>query len=137
MDTLSKAERSERMSRVRCKDTRPELVVRSLVHRLGYRFRLHDTTLPGRPDLVLRRHLKVIFVHGCFWHRHRGCPGNRLPKSRKAFWRHKLDGNKRRDGLVKSRLTRLGWRYLVVWECETRSPERVMNILEAFLGGDA
>ncbi|HBI46414.1 MAG TPA: very short patch repair endonuclease, partial [Planctomycetales bacterium] len=97
MDSLSPEERSERMSRVRNKDTKPELVVRRLVHSLGYRYRLHSGRLPGRPDIVFAGRKKVVFVHGCFWHRHRGCALCRMPKSRLDFWAPKLEGNRRRD----------------------------------------
>src|SRR5471032_1190886 len=96
-DTLSRAERSERMSRVKGKDSKAELMVRSLTHRLGYRFRLHGSNLPGKPDLVFASREKVIFVHGCFWHRHSRCALARLPKSRLEFWKPKLDGNRARD----------------------------------------
>ena len=93
MDTLTPEQRSERMSRVRNKDTKPEMRVRRLVHSLGYRYRLHASHLPGRPDLVFKSRSKVIFVHGCFWHRHEGCPLCRMPKSRLRFWKQKLNAN--------------------------------------------
>ncbi len=118
MDTLTKTERTERMSRIRSKDTKPELHVRRLVYSLGYRYRLHRRDLPGTPDLVFPSRRKVIFVHGCFWHRHTGCPNTRWPKSKLGFWKPKLEANKRRDIKHKKQLTRQGWRYLVVWECE-------------------
>ncbi len=108
MDTLSPAQRSERMSRVKSRDTKPELAVRRLVHSMGYRYRLHGK-LPGRPDLVFAARRKVIFVHGCFWHRHSGCPNCRLPKSRLAFWKPKLEANKKRDRKNQQSLRRLGW----------------------------
>ena len=119
MDNVSRKRRSEIMGRVRGKDTRPEMRVRKLVHAMGYRYRLHDRSLPGTPDLVFRRIRKVIFVHGCFWHRHARCPLARLPKSRTEFWVPKLDGNRRRDRRVLARLRRAGWDVLLVWECET------------------
>jgi len=118
MDTLTKTERTERMSRIRSKYTKPELHVRRLVYSLGYRYRLHRRDLPGTPDLVFPSRRKVIFVHGCFWHRHTGCPNTRWPKSKLGFWKPKLEANKRRDIKHKKQLTRQGWRYLVVWECE-------------------
>ena len=133
MDTLSREQRSERMSRVRSKDSKPELRVRRLVHSLGYRFRLHRTDLPGTPDLVFASRRKVIFVHGCFWHRHRGCPLTRLPKSKLDFWKSKLEANRRRDVKHKRQLTRLGWQYLVIWECETTATEMVMGKVVEFL----
>src|SRR4051794_27886636 len=97
IDILSPEERSKRMSLVRSKDTKPELFVRRLVHSMGYRYRLHGQKLPGRPDMVFSRRKRVIFVHGCFWHLHEGCPNNRVPKSRSDYWLPKLEGNKRRD----------------------------------------
>ena len=124
------------MSRVRSKDTKPELRVRRLVHGLGYRYRLHGRDLPGSPDLVFRPRRKVVFVHGCFWHRHEGCPRNRIPKSpeRRAFWREKLDGNARRDRENQEALRRMGWRVLVIWECETSDLDSLTSRIKAFLG---
>ena len=133
MDTLSPAERSERMSRVRAKDTRPELRVRQLAHRLGYRFRLHRADLPGRPDLAFIGRRKVVFVHGCFWHRHDCAAGRRLPKSRLDFWRTKLEANASRDAAIGERLKAEGWHPLVIWECETRDAELVEARLREFL----
>jgi DNA mismatch endonuclease (patch repair protein) len=134
-DTLTKAERSERMSRVRNKDTKPEMLVRRLVHGLGFRYRLHAGDLPGRPDLVFRGARRAIFVHGCFWHRHPGCRNTRMPKSKLAFWRPKLLGNRRRDLRDQRRLLDLGWRALVIWECEVRDPAILKKRLDRFLGG--
>jgi DNA mismatch endonuclease (patch repair protein) len=126
------------MSRVRSKDTSPELVVRSLVHRMGYRFRLHRRSLPGTPDLVFPNRRKVIFVHGCFWHRHRNgrCPNARLPKSRRQFWERKLDANRVRDFKHYRLLRRLGWAVMVVWECELKHKEHLENIIVDFLERD-
>src|SRR5450432_2555578 len=134
MDTLSPAERSERMSRVRSKDTKPELLVRSLVHRMGFRYRLHDRSLPGNPDLVFPSRSKVIFVHGCFWHRHRmRCEFTRWPKSRLEFWGPKLEQNHERDRVVRSARRKLGWQVLVIWECQLKNSEAVVAKLRAFL----
>lgn len=135
MDHLTPAERSQLMSRVRGKDTAPELLVRSLVHRLGYRYRLHVGDLPGRPDLVFPRFRAVIFVHGCFWHQHRCPAGDRIPKTRVAYWRAKLEGNTRRDARQKRELKRQGWRVLVIWECQAKrhSPERLARRIIRFL----
>lgn len=133
MDTLSKEQRSERMSRVRHKNTKPEIAVRRLVHSLGYRFRLHRSDLPGKPDLVFPSRRKVIFVHGCFWHRHGNCHLARMPKSRLDFWQAKLEANRTRDINHKRRLTRIGWKYLVVWECQLGDPElgnKIIGYLE-------
>ncbi len=126
MDTLTPTERSERMSRVRARDTAPEKLVVHFTRKLGFRFRLHGADLPGRPDLVFPSKRKVIFVHGCFWHRHNRCDLARLPKSRLDFWLPKLEGNRRRDALNRSSLTRRGWASLVIWECELRDPIKVM-----------
>lgn len=132
VDSLSPTERSERMSRVKSRDTKPEMAVRRLVFSLGYRYRLHGR-LPGRPDLVFAGRRKVIFVHGCFWHRHRGCPNCRLPKSRLEFWRPKLEANRKRDGANQRRLRRLGWSVLVVWECELSDATHLTNRIRKFL----
>lgn len=133
-DTLSTGERKERMSRVRNKDTKPEMRVRRLVHSLGYRYRLHYGGLPGRPDIVFPERRKVIFVHGCFWHRHEGCSRCRMPKSRLEFWGPKLEKNRLRDLKNLAKLHELGWDVLVVWECETEEaaglPGRIMTFLE-------
>jgi DNA mismatch endonuclease (patch repair protein) len=118
VDSLSPKERSEIMARVRSKDTRPEMRVRKLAFALGYRYRLHDKKLPGCPDLVFGPQRKVIFVHGCFWHRHARCALARLPKSRLDFWIPKLEGNKLRDQRNKRALARRGWKVLTIWECQ-------------------
>jgi DNA mismatch endonuclease (patch repair protein) len=133
MDTLSKRERSARMGLIKSKNTSPELVVRALVHKLGYRYRLHVSDLPGRPDLVFPGRRKVIFVHGCFWHRHNHCHLARLPKSRPEFWLPKLANNKARDAVNRRALTRLGWSSMVIWECELRNPIRIMIKILLFL----
>ncbi|NLX54637.1 MAG: DNA mismatch endonuclease Vsr [Planctomycetaceae bacterium] len=134
MDTLTRQQRSERMGRVRSKDTKPEMRVRRLVFSAGYRYRLHQRGLPGTPDLVFPGRRKVIFVHGCFWHRHAGCKNARWPKSRLDFWRPKLEANRRRDIKHKKQLTRQGWDYLVIWECEVRDDDLEQRIVE-FLQG--
>jgi len=133
MDTLTPDQRSERMGRIRSKDTKPELRVRRLVHSLGYRYRLHRSDLPGKPDLVFPSRQKVVFVHGCFWHRHAGCPNTRLPKSNLDFWKPKLEANRKRDIKHKRQLTRLGWQYLVIWECEVRDMEALAARIVGFL----
>ena len=132
-DVFSTSKRSEVMSRIRGKDTTPELQVRSIVHRLGYRFRLHAKDLPGSPDLVLPRLGTVILVHGCFWHRHRGCRYATTPSTRRAFWQAKFDANVARDRRVSASLRRLGWSVITVWECQLRRPERVANRLQRLL----
>ena len=122
------------MSRIRGKDTRPEMRVRRLVHGMGYRYRLHAKELPGRPDLVFRPRRKAIFVHGCFWHRHAGCSANQIPKTRSDYWRHKLDGNAERDRRNEAALRAAGWSVLVIWECETKGdPDRLARRIRRFL----
>ena len=123
------------MSRVRSKNTGPEMLVRRLVHGLGYRYRIHAKDLPGRPDIVFRSRRKVIFVHGCFWHQHEGCRKSQLPKSPeiREYWRAKLLGNARRDHRNVATLFELGWEVLVVWECETKKPGEVVRRVKDFL----
>lgn len=133
MDSLSKQERSEIMSRVRSKNSRPEIAVRKLVFGLGYRYRLHAKDLPGCPDLVFRSRRKVIFVHGCFWHRHANCALARLPKSRLEFWGPKLEGNRKRDDRNKRALAREGWGVLTIWECQLANTERLKKFVRRFL----
>jgi DNA mismatch endonuclease (patch repair protein) len=133
MDTLTPTKRSELMSRVRSVDTKPEMAVRRLTHRMGFRYRLHDRKLPGKPDLVFPARRKIIFVNGCFWHLHRKCQNERLPKSRPEFWRAKLEGNRARDAKNLRALRRLGWRMLVIWECELKYPERIAERISRFL----
>lgn len=125
--------RSALMSRVRAKDTKPELIVRGLAHGLGYRFRLHRRDLPGTPDLVFPKLRKVIFVHGCFWHRHRGCSRTTTPKTRAAYWKDKFRQNIKRDAAKETMLRSIGWDVLVVWECETFDPDSLTSRIAAFL----
>src|SRR5262249_9171635 len=122
-----------RMSSIRKTNTVPELVVRRLVHRLGFRFRIHRKDLPGTPDLVFPRLRKVIFVHGCFWHQHRGCPSATKPSVRGEYWLPKLDRNKRRDVRVVAELTEMGWDSLVIWECETKDLDKITHAVQRFL----
>lgn len=132
-DIMTLQERSERMSRVRNKDTKPEKVVRSLLHRLGFRFRLHDKKLPGKPDIVLPRHEKVIFVHGCFWHRHGVCRALSIPENNPDFWRRKFESNVKRDREKLTALREAGWDVLVVWECETKDHDELRKVLRSFM----
>jgi DNA mismatch endonuclease (patch repair protein) len=132
MDKFSPEKRSEIMRRVRSKDTKPELIVRRLAHRMGYRFRLHSSNLPGSPDLVFPRFGSVVFVHGCFWHGH-SCEAASLPSSRVEYWEAKRSRNKARDRKSARELRRLGWKVLTVWECQTRNPEKVARRLRRFL----
>lgn len=133
-DRISKEHRSWNMSQIRGKDTRPEIIVRSLLHRMGYRFRLHRKNLPGKPDIVLPKYKTVIFVHGCFWHRHRGCKFAYTPKSRKRFWENKFAANTKRDIDVRRQLRRLGWKTLVIWECELAKTTRLKRVLTNIRG---
>jgi DNA mismatch endonuclease (patch repair protein) len=117
-DTVTKAVRSQIMAAVKAKDTGPEMIVRRLVHAMGYRYRLHVRSLPGSPDLVLARHRKIILVNGCFWHLH-CCPRCRIPASNRRYWLAKLERNAQRDAQTRRALRRAGWQVLVVWECQT------------------
>jgi DNA mismatch endonuclease Vsr len=134
VDTLKKEERSARMARIRGKDTKPEMVVRQTLHRLGYRYRLHRMDLPGRPDIVFPARKLVLFVHGCFWHAHRGCAIANLPKSRREFWSAKFSRNKERDQRNETLLTQAGWRVMTVWECETKNLPVLERLLDCGLG---
>lgn len=129
-DKISEARRSWNMSRIRGKDTKPEIAVRSMLHRLGYRFRLHRNDLPGRPDIVLPSKKTVILVHGCYWHRHPGCRYAYSPKSRVDFWENKFAENIARDHRNMDELKSIGWRALVVWECELREPDELKKRLK-------
>lgn len=132
-DVFDPAQRSRIMARVRDRDTTPEKAVRSLLHRLGYRFRLHRKDLPGKPDIVLPKHRAVILVHGCFWHQHPGCKAAKRPASNTEYWTRKLDRNVVRDEHNLAQLAYLGWRVLVVWECELRDADRLQARLTRFL----
>jgi DNA mismatch endonuclease (patch repair protein) len=133
VDTISPDRRSLIMARVRGKDTGPEMVVRRMVYAMGYRYRLHAKDLPGKPDLVFRGRRKVIFVHGCFWHRHAGCALARLPKSRVDFWVPKLEANRQRDARHKRDLAHAGWKVLTVWECDLKERARMKIKIGGFL----
>lgn len=135
MDRLSRSERSANMAAIRSKGMRPEIIVRSLVHRLGYRFRLHSKDLPGKPDLVFSSRRAVIFVHGCFWHQHASqrCKIARVPKSNLGYWRPKFRRNVERDENNRKKLRSLGWRVLVLWECSIPNQERLAARIRRFL----
>jgi len=132
-DTLSPQERSKRMSLIRDTGTTPEMKLRRLVHGMGFRYRLHVRDLPGKPDLVFPSRRAVIFMHGCFWHRHEGCRLARLPKSNLDFWGPKLEANRKRDSRNQGRLKDLGWRVLIVWECQMMDVGRVSVLVREFL----
>jgi DNA mismatch endonuclease, patch repair protein len=136
-DSLTSERRSWNMSRIRGRDTAPEVRLRSLLHRAGYRFRLHDRKLPGRPDIVLPKYRAMIFVHGCFWHRHEGCINATTPSTRPEFWNAKFEGNVARDRTNAERLSDLGWQVIVVWECDLKKdPGGVLSSINSALRGD-
>jgi DNA mismatch endonuclease (patch repair protein) len=135
VDNLTPEQRSRQMARVRNANTKPEFAVRRALHGLGYRYRLHDRRLPGKPDLVFPSRRKVIFVHGCFWHRHPGCKNTRLPKTRLDFWVPKLEENAKRDVRLQQQLREDGWDVLVVWECEVARLREHMPRIVDFLEG--
>jgi DNA mismatch endonuclease (patch repair protein) len=128
VDRYTEEKRSEIMSRVRNKDTVIEKTVRSWLHGCGYRFRLHVRNLPGCPDVVLSKYKTVIFVHGCFWHQHQGCKKAVLPKTNVEFWRNKLGRNVIRDEEIKKQLERIGWRVIVIWQCEVNSLDKMKRL---------
>src|SRR6185312_12233462 len=132
-DIFKKRKRSEIMSRVRSSNTAPEIRVRKILHRLGFRFRLHRRDLPGTPDIALPRHDAIVLVHGCFWHRHSGCKDASTPKTRTDFWNKKFAENVRRDRDKTAALRDLGWKVFVVWECELRDEEALAINLKRFL----
>lgn len=134
-DSLSKQDRSDRMRCITSKNTRPEMIVRKTVHAMGYRYRLHQRNLPGSPDLVFPSRRKVIFIHGCFWHRHGDplCKLSRLPKTRLDFWLPKLEANAQRDTLALANLDILGWSALVLWECELKDRASLQSRIGRFL----
>lgn len=134
-DKITPAERSALMAKVR--DTKPEMLVRRMVFRMGHRYRLHRRDLPGAPDLVFGARRKVIFVHGCFWHQHSGCRGARTPSSRATYWGPKLAGNVERDQRNRRLLRRAGWSALTIWECELRSLSRLEQRIASFLARTA
>jgi len=129
VDRITKDQRSRIMSKIRSKDTQPEIIVRSLLHRMGYRFRLHRKDLPGKPDIVLPKYKTVIFVHGCFWHQHKGCKKASIPKSNTNFWQKKLSENHERDLKKQQELKKLGWKVIVIWECKTTDIKKLTDIL--------
>lgn len=134
VDSLSAERRSWNMSRIRGRDTRPERLLRSLLHREGFRFRLHDRSLPGKPDIVMKKHNAVIMVHGCYWHRHPGCRNTTTPSTRTDFWVEKFEGTVARDKRNQADLTALGWRVITVWECDLKkNPAQVMSDIRSRL----
>jgi len=133
MDSISPEKRSANMAKIASRDTEPEKLVRRLLHKRGYRYRLHVKNLPGKPDLVFPRKRKVVFVHGCFWHRHNCKNGCTIPATRRSFWEDKFQRNVERDQKNIKALKQRGWKVFVVWECQLADEERVVDLLEEFL----
>ena len=126
-------QRSKNMAAIKSKNTKPEIKVRKVLHSMGYRFRLHSKDLPGSPDIVLPKYKTVIFVHGCFWHRHENCKYASTPKTRKEFWNKKFTENKKRDSEIQEKIKILDWRSVVIWECETKNMENLRDkIIDVF-----
>lgn len=130
MDTLTRKERSQRMALIKSVNTKPEMRVRRLLFSLGYRYRIHKTDLPGKPDIVLRKHKTVIFVNGCFWHRHKNCRYSRTPESNLKYWLPKLAKNKANDRKNHAELRARGWEVIVIWECQTRNLSALLKIIK-------
>ena len=126
-------QRSRNMSAIKSKNTKPEIKVRKVLHSMGYRFRLHSKDLPGSPDIVLPKFKTVIFVHGCFWHRHENCKYASTPKTRKEFWESKFKANVKRDLEIQEKIKNIGWKYVVIWECEARNIESIEEKIKRFL----
>ncbi|MCK4782312.1 MAG: DNA mismatch endonuclease Vsr [Desulfobacteraceae bacterium] len=133
VDRVSPEKRSWIMSHIRSKNTIPEKTVRSLLHRMGFRFSLHRSDLPGKPDIVLPKYAAVVFVNGCFWHHHRGCKEATIPKSNISFWEQKLTSNVQRDKKHRKELRKMGWKVIVVWECELKKQEKLSKRLKKAL----
>lgn len=135
-DVFTKEKRRKIMASIKGRDTKPEKAVRSIIHRMGFRFSLHRADLPGKPDIVLPRHGKVIFVHGCFWHGHANCRKATIPATNTEFWTEKIVKNKARDVKVKRQLRQAGWKVLVVWECEIARSDKLLQKVKNFLEPD-
>jgi len=132
-DRISKEHRSWNMSRIRSTNTRPELIVRLLLHKMGYRFRLHRKDLPAKPDIVIPKFKTVIFVHGCFWHKHKRCVDGHIPASNRNYWKSKIDSNVKRDKKNLKELKKMGWSVLVIWECQCKNANKIINIIESHM----
>ena len=133
VDRISPEHRSWNMSRINGKDTKPELIVRSHLHKMGFRFRLHRKDLPGKPDIVLPKYRTVIFVHGCFWHRHKNCKYSYNPKSREKFWQDKFQGNVDRDKCNRKELSCCDWKVVVFWECQVADHAKLQHLIRKYL----
>ena len=128
-DVHTKEQRSYNMSRIKGKDTKPEMLVRKFLHANGFRYKLHDKTLPGKPDIVLPKYKTVIFVHGCFWHGHKECKYSTIPKTRTEWWFNKIEGNKMNDNRNKRLLKKTGWKVIDVWQCNLKNPTKASKAL--------
>ncbi|MCX5657974.1 MAG: DNA mismatch endonuclease Vsr [Candidatus Omnitrophica bacterium] len=127
MDKISKQQRSWNMSRIKSKDTAPELRVRKILHKAGYRYRLYSKNLPGKPDIVFNKFQTAVFIHGCFWHHHKGCKGAYFPKSNIKYWLPKIRRNIQRDKIIVKQLSKEGWRVIIIWECQTYKDEEILK----------
>lgn len=136
MDHLTPAKRSWNMAKIRSNNTRPEREVRSLLHKMGYRFRVNHQTLPGKPDIVLKRFKTVIFVNGCFWHGHKNCSRSNIPKSNTTYWINKIETNKKRDGKNVRQLRKEGWKVITVWECHVQKTEKIKKLFSTKISFD-
>ena len=134
MGKINRSKRSFNMSRIRGKDTKPELVVRKILFKNGYRYRLYSNRVVGKPDIIFEKRKKIIFVHGCFWHRHENCKYSTLPKTNKSFWNRKFDDNVRRDKYVRKQLLEMGYELMVIWECQTKNISDLETELLDFVG---
>ena len=134
MGQVDKSKRSYNMSQIRGKDTKPELIVRKILFKNGYRYRLHSNKVIGKPDIIFEKRKKIIFVHGCFWHRHANCKYSTLPKTNKSFWNRKFDDNVRRDKYVREQLLEMGYELMVIWECQTKNISDLESRLFDFVG---
>lgn len=133
MDKITQEQRSWNMSRIKSKNTNPEIMVRKYLFSYGFRYRLHDKNLPGKPDIVLPKYKTVIFVHGCFWHGHKGCSRSNIPKSNEDYWNIKLKSNEKRDIKISAELSKLGFKILVIWECEVSLKEELNNLIKSII----
>lgn len=133
MDKLTPQARSLNMSKIRAKNTKPELMVRRILWKMGYRYRLHKALLPGKPDIFIPRIKTAVFIHGCFWHQHEGCKRSFMPKSNLDYWKNKLKNNVLRFDKVKEELTAAGFKVVVIWECETKNKEQLIDLIKKYL----
>ena len=133
MDVFTKKKRSSVMAKIKAKDTKPEILVRKLLHRMGYRFRLHNKHLPGKPDVCLEKYNTVIFIHGCFWHNHKKCNDGKIPKSNVGYWQPKIQGNIARDKRNNLALKRMGWKIITIWECSLNDLSSIKKLLKGKL----